>query len=238
MSLIQKFNPLTGNFDLIQDVLSTVNVNYTASAGTVDSNDTVREVIDKLGGNQVSLAAGNVSFPRRPNTWYCSAIGSFTPGATPLTKDIIRLTPFIVSETTSFDQMAMELSVAGSVGSVVRMGIYSSTLNYPSVNILNAGTIAGDSATLQLITLASTLTLAPGLYWLAFIHNSTTNITFRTIPLTSGVIPNILGMVPSTFNTSPYNLVQMSHVYDGLFPTISGSTVASLNVAIVAIKTI
>jgi hypothetical protein len=185
-----------------------------------------------------SIAGGNVSYPRRSNAWYSSATVSFMPGSTVLGRDVVRLTPFIVSETTSFNQMAMEVSSAGSVGSVVRMGVYSSISNYPSTNLLNAGTIAGDSVSNQIINLASNLVLTPGLYWLAYIHNSTTNISFRTIPLTSGSIPNILGLQAGNYNTNTLNIVQMPHTYDGTFPTISGSTTAGLNVAIVSIKTV
>jgi len=181
-----------------------------------------------------NITNGNVSFKRISGYWYSSAITSFQASTASLAKDVIRLTPFIVSESESFDRIAMEISGAGTAGSLVRLGIYNSSGGYPTTNLLNAGTIAGDSATNQTITILQALT--PGVYWLAYIHNSVANISFRTIQATTGAIPSILGLKDGDFSGNQLNVIQMSYTYDGTLPTISGATMSGLNVAIVSLR--
>lgn len=181
-----------------------------------------------------NISSGNVSFPRRAGQWYCSAVNSFTCSVVAITKDVIRLTPFIVSEPTELDSIAMEISVAGSAGSLVQIGIWDSVDKYADTPIVDAGTIAGDSATNQ--TLAISTILQPGVYWLGYIHNSFANITFRSITFASGAIPNILGLKAGDFTGNVPNMIQMSYTYNGTLPVISGSTVTGLNLAIVAVK--
>lgn len=92
----------------------------------------------------------------------------------------------------------------------------------------------GDSATNQSIVINQQLT--PGIYWLSYIHNSVASISFRTIQATTGAMPGILGLVSGSFGGNQLNLIQMSHTYDGTFPSISGATYTGLNVAIVALR--
>jgi hypothetical protein len=181
-----------------------------------------------------NITSGNVSFKRISGYWYSSAVTNFVASTAALSRDIIRLTPFIVSENESFDRISMEISGAGTAGSLVRLGIYNSSGGYPTTNLLNAGTILGDSATNQTITISQALT--PGVYWLAYIHNSVANISFRTIQATTGAIPSILGIKDGDFTGNQYNLITMNYTYDGTFPTISGATLSGLNVAIVGLR--
>lgn len=203
------------------------NLDYFPVSGYDDATSSIQTQFNNIVG-------GNISFPRISGNWYSSAITDFVASTASISKDNIRLTPFIISETTSFDKIAMEISGAGTAGSVIRLGIYNSTNNYPSTNLLNAGTILGDSATNQTITINQQLT--PGVYWLAYTHNSTANITFRTIQVTTGAIPAVLGIRDGDFTGNQLNLVTMSYVYDGTFPTISGSAATGLNLAIVALR--
>lgn len=181
-----------------------------------------------------NITGGNVSFKRISGYWYSSAVTNFVASTAALSRDIIRLTPFIVSENESFDRISMEISSAGTAGSLVRLGIYNSSGGYPTTNLLNAGTILGDSQTNQTITISQALT--PGVYWLAYTHNSVANISFRTIQATTGAIPSILGIKDGDYTGNQYNLITMNYTYDGTFPTISGATLSGLNVAIVGLR--
>lgn len=110
--------------------------------------------------------------------WYSTNITNAALTTNPfLSKDIIRAIPFIVSKTTTLDRIGMEITGAGTAGSVLRLGIYDDVNGVPTNLILDAGTIAADSATAQTIKISQVLT--PGLYYLTFVHNSTATITVR-----------------------------------------------------------
>lgn len=195
----------------------------------------VKSVYDWANPQFNSIISGNVSFKRIPGFWYSSALTDFVGSTASLTRNIIRLTSFVVSQTEPFDRIAMEISGAGTAGSLVLLGIYESDSNGSPTNpILTAGTIMGDSATNQSIVINQQLT--PGIYWLSYIHNSVASISFRTIQATTGAMPGILGLVSGSFGGNQLNLIQMSHTYDGTFPSISGATYTGLNVAIVALR--
>lgn len=102
----------------------------------------------------------------------------------------LRVTPWLLETTVKIDRLGGEVSVVGDAGSKIRIGVYADTGNaYPGSLLLDAGVIAGDSATLQDITGLS-LTLAPGLYWLggAVQLVTTTQPTVRTL---SGYAPPV-----------------------------------------------
>ena len=113
----------------------------------------------------------------------------------------------------TLDRIAMEITVAGSAGSLLRLGIYSSVNSLPYDLILDAGTIACDSATFQSITINQSL--APNLYWLTFIHNSSSTITVRAMQ--AAVMPNVLG-VPSTLGTGSYQSYLANNYTYGALP--------------------
>lgn len=149
----------------------------------------------------VDIGKGDSSFYRKTGAttlelWYSSAITAFTATAIALGRNQLRAIPFVVSKNCTLDRIAMEITVAGTLLSVVRLGIYDSVNGIPTNLSLDAGTIAGDSATFQSITINKTL--SAGLYWLVMLHNSVANITFRSIPAAD--MPSING-VPSALGT-------------------------------------
>lgn len=82
-------------------------------------------------------------------------------------------------------RIGAEVTVVGDVGSKIRLGIRADGANGQPASaapLLDAGQIAGDSATVQEITLGSPLTLAPGWYWLTATVQAvtTTSPTIRT----------------------------------------------------------
>ncbi|MFM0503985.1 glycosyl hydrolase family 28-related protein [Paraburkholderia caffeinilytica] len=77
-----------------------------------------------------------------------------------------RVSPFFVHQASTFTAIGANVTVAGSSGAVIRLGIYADLNGYPNNLIIDAGTIDGTSATAQQITFGSPVTLAPGLYWI------------------------------------------------------------------------
>lgn len=73
--------------------------------------------------------------------------------------------PFWVSAPSQFDRIGAQVTVAGAVATVVRLGIYTDNgAGTPGALILDAGTIAGDAVASAEVTI--NLKLKAGLYWL------------------------------------------------------------------------
>jgi hypothetical protein len=90
---------------------------------------------------------------------------SLTTSAT-LGNGNLRCTPFWVPSSLTLSKIGAEVTSAGDAGSKLRLGIYADDgTGYPGALVVDAGTIAGDSATVQEITISQALT--PGLYWIA-----------------------------------------------------------------------
>ena len=80
------------------------------------------------------------------------------------TQDDLRASPFFVPVQTNFDRIAAEVTVAVAA-TTVRLGVYADDgRGLPGALLLDAGTINGNSATVQAITI--NLNLSPGRYWL------------------------------------------------------------------------
>ena len=77
----------------------------------------------------------------------------------------LRLAPWLVTRPLALSKIGTEVTVIGDVGSKLRLGIYADNGNaYPGSLVVDAGQIAGDSATAQELTISQTL--APGVYWI------------------------------------------------------------------------
>jgi len=152
---------------------------YTASSTTTYAN--TKALVDGLAS--VSIDRKDISYFRKTGTttyerWYSTNFTNAALTTNPsLAKDVIRGIPFIVSKTTTLDRIGMEITGAGTAASVLRLGIYDDVNGVPTNLILDAGTIAADSATAQTIAISQVLT--PGLYYLTFVHNSAATITVR-----------------------------------------------------------
>lgn len=105
--------------------------------------------------------------------------------------------PFVISENQSWDRIGLEVTTIGSAGSVIRLGLYSSSNNIPTNLIADYETVPADSLGIKTIVISQTLT--PGLYFIALNHNSTSSMGFRSVPIWA--CPNVLGL-PATFGTT------------------------------------
>ena len=85
--------------------------------------------------------------------------------------------PFLVTETATFDRIAITAG-SGITGSVnVRLGIYNNSGGKPSTVVLDAGTVTATTAnTVYQITISQSL--STGWYWLAALSESNTSTAY------------------------------------------------------------
>lgn len=124
----------------------------------------------------------------------------------------LRVCAFIVDETVTISRIGAEVTTIGDDGSAVRLGVYRDNGDsYPGALLVDAGTIAGDVAAHQEITLGTPVTLTPGVYWGggALQAYTVTPPTVRVAAALQPVVPLSMGaaMPPAgaqgygTFNT-------------------------------------
>lgn len=111
-----------------------------------------------------NLAFWSTGAPAGKRLWLSSPYtGTASLG---ISTNVVRASPLFLAQTTVIDQIAAEVTVTGGAGSLVRLGIFADSGNlYPGQLVLDAGTILGNSVSVQ--ALAASLVLLPGLYWLA-----------------------------------------------------------------------
>lgn len=103
---------------------------------------------------------------------YCGAAT-----ATALVANYLYSSPLFLPATMTFDRIALNVTVSGGAGKLIRLGIYQDNgSNAPSALTLDAGTIAADSVSFQAITINQQLT--PGLWWLVAITDGTPTVSF------------------------------------------------------------
>lgn len=135
----------------------------------------------------------------------------------------LRVYPWWVDRAVVVTRVAADVTVVGEAGSKFRIGIYADNGNaYPGALLSDAGQIAGDSATVQELTIS--LALGAGLYWIGGAVQSapTTQPTIRTLsnwtplvtlgvgtslPATGGATAGftqtgVTAALPGTFTTS------------------------------------
>jgi hypothetical protein len=119
------------------------------------------------------LTVGQYIFTASPNTTTTSAT---------LGNGSLRVVPWLVRNTTSLSKMGAEISTVGEAGSKFRIVLYADNgSGRPGSLVIDAGQIAGDSATAQELDVS--VTLQPGLYWVGGVVQSvvTTQPTLRII---------------------------------------------------------
>lgn len=162
----------------VQYVTSDPNGVVTAPRGTIAVNTTTRATYQNTDGGTTwvqdiysqasnTLTGSVISPPWAASRYY------FCPNNTPttstaLTNTQMRASPFYVPNTVTVTRVGAEVTTVGEAGSKVRLGIYADDgTGRPGALVLDAGQIAGDSATVQEITGLSA-TIGPGWYWSAW----------------------------------------------------------------------
>lgn len=138
--------------------------------------------------------------PLTGNYFYPISSGSTTTNTMP--NGFMYAVPFRVETAFTITRLGGDVTVIGDTGSKIRLGIYSDTgTYYPGTLLLDAGQIAGDSATRQEITISQAL--AVGWYWFVAVGQSiaTTAPTFRQANAWTPGRPLALGSTIPAANT-------------------------------------
>lgn len=149
----------------------------------------------------------------------------FTIGATSTTTNgtlavgNFRCHSWQVTQPVTLTRIGAEVTAVGDAGSKVRLGIYADNgAGYPGALLVDAGTIAGDSATVQEI--AINLKLTPGVYWVgAVIQNVTTTQPTLTCPTSSGAVPPVTSTTTTIPTVGSARLGYVATSVTGALPT-------------------
>ena len=96
--------------------------------------------------------------------YYRPAVGANSALAFALANGTEFAVPFFVSADDTFDRIAINVTVAGAAGSVIRLGIKKESGGAPGDLVLDAGTVDSTGTGAKTITISQSLTA--GWYWL------------------------------------------------------------------------
>lgn len=162
---------------------------------------------------------------RKSQRYHTAQITTTATGASVRDPNTIFAFPFPVELDESFDAIVVEVTTAAVAGSLCRLGIYNNGSGrdpVPGSLLLDAGTISIDSNAVR--SIAISVTLHRGLYWLAFVSN--TSATYRRVGDSIGTIlgfPTTIGSgsVISTSYSDAFAFAALPDPFPGT-ATISG----------------
>lgn len=172
----------------------------------------------------VLSTAAATSPPLPSGVYFFPISGHSQATATPVTGQL-NVAPWALPVAASLTRIGGAVTTIGDVGSKVRLGIYGDDGNgRPAALLLDAGTINGDSATVQELTIS--LTLPPGVYWLGGVNQvvTTTAPTLRTVNNTS--TPTPVPIMSTTIPTSA--LAAPGYTASGITGALPSTTTWSL----------
>lgn len=160
----------------------------------------VRRTPIGLVGPQVPYPAASVMAGR----YFRPISGTSNSTSVTLANGTLRLAPWWLPRGLTIDRIGAEVTVIGDVGSKLRLGIYRDNgFAYPGALLLDAGQIAGDSATVQDLTVSQAL--LPGLYWIGGVVQSVVT-TQPTVRVTNAWPPAVVMPGVNTLPTAGYNI--------------------------------
>lgn len=148
-------------------------------------------VVPQMPTPQVFFKSGNYHILQPGITSTSAALGN----------NVLRLAPLVIPEIVTFTRIGAEVTIVGDAGSTFTIAIFSdlgaanhlpgvplydSSASGSASTILANGKIAGDSATVQEITV--NWMLAPGIYWIGGVLQGAPSVqpTFRCPPGVAG----------------------------------------------------
>lgn len=143
-----------------------------------------------------------------------------------LTQAAMTLVPLIVPAFVAISSVSIDITVVGSAGSVVRLGLYDSApvTFKPNNLVIDFGTVIGTGLNVVTKTPATPLQLPPGLYWQAVVGQGApvTQPTLRaSLDSTPLVRPVALPASGANANFVAYNVTGVT----GALPTPAGTLV-------------
>lgn len=169
--------------------------------GNVDNTSDANKPISTAQAAAFTSANANRKsflYYKRSGFWYNNALSTlaYTTFTLTLNNAQAYMAFLVIEETVVITDMAVEITTAGSAGSVMHFGIYQVTnpfSSYASGPLVasTATPVAANSTGVKTYTLPSTVTLTAGVYLVACSTDSTTAIVMRTIA--SGATYSVAG---------------------------------------------
>jgi hypothetical protein len=196
-------------------------VELATSAETVAGTDTTRAV----------TASGAAGLANANNTGIWHTGNYFGPTGSSTTMDCQRhmmyYVPFVIERPVTVTRISAEVTT-GLASSTVRLGIYTDNGGWPDQLIVDGGTIDGNSATVQEVTVSSALTI--GRVWVtccrqgsAGSHAMRANTGGVAVPVTANgqfAIGTIYDGAASTSGALPSTAVAPSGVTGSTYPRL------------------
>lgn len=175
----------------------------------------------------ISLKKGTDNY----SAWHGPFEDVFNPATVMVGRDLlIAVKKKLVAGT--LNENVIEVTGAGTAGSLIRLGIYKDNGNlFPGEKLVDSGTVTGDSNAVK-TALISTVVPSTGIYWLVFWHNSVSNITVRAVPAITGASEADMGINKNAFTSGAYNRIAASLTFSTLpnnFPT-TGLTISNATI--------
>lgn len=187
--------------------------------------------------SQVDLAALNADAPiwRPPKAGIYIWPAALTTDTFTFNEGESRAFPLAIAGRTPFDQIACEVTGAGTDGAVVRLGIHEDDgSDNPGALVVDAGTV--DGTTTGVKTLAIAETLGPGIYWLQAVNQDTSSgSTMAQLRYATSLVTPWLAFSSVDF-TSPGSHV-VTRTSTGALPDPYTSTTRGNNPPLVALRT-
>lgn len=163
--------------------------------------------------------------------YYFASSGNTATTSVTLGNGSFRAVPWVVPNAVTLATIGAEITLAGDGGSKLRIGIYASdaTTGLPGALVLDAGVIAGDSATVQEIAVNQALT--SGIYWVGGAVQIVT-VTQPTVRVISGIPigPNVYAGTTIPVSNAGVSAVSMASV-TGALPGTFTTPVATAGAA-------
>jgi hypothetical protein len=149
----------------------------TKQLSTTDISGLSTYLTDRRSGN----------YYRKSQRWYVPSDNTNTLTATNHSTPSVFLVPLPIHKTIVIDQIAVEVTGAGAVGSNLRFGIYNgdATTVVPTTLVVDSGDISAATIGVKTFTPGTAITLTPGLYFTAFSTSSLTAHGIRSLTTTN-----------------------------------------------------
>lgn len=141
--------------------------------GDVIEGDHIRSIYDEL-GESPSLIFEGLGVPYKAGAWW-NASQSFGV-ASAKTANLLILSPMVLTRSITFDRISTYVTVAGSAGTVIRMGIYNSDVNGMPTTLVAGSEVTQNGTVVNTATIAGetiNVTLGRGRYYLGLVAQGT-----------------------------------------------------------------
>jgi len=137
--------------------------------------------------NNATIDRRSGNYYRKSQRWYVPSDNTNTLTATNHSTPSVFLVPLPIHKTIVIDQIAVEVTSAGAVGSTLRFGIYNgdATTVVPTTLVVDSGDISAATIGVKTFTPGTAITLTPGLYFTAFTTSSASAHGIRSLTTTN-----------------------------------------------------